>query len=536
MKKKMLIAIGVFMIVCLCGCGGIEMNISLNADVGELMSELEADIEAASGDLGETGVGENSDVNTQENNNEPIAETGHAIQIDFESEGYYSMDSPCLWTVEYEYPVLENDLYPELSLAIQDYRMNYVRNIEAARDDLAALAQNDYAEYGPESWMGYYTIVEQMDVKRADATAVSIVERGYLYQGGAHGTDGYGCFNVDTQTGNRIALNDVITDMDALPEIIATELLEVYPDIAYWTPTLAETFEAYITPEITLNWTLEYNGVTFYFGSYEVGSYADGRQQVTVLYSEYPSIFDRYYFDSVADNYVIPASPWGSLDVDLDEDGDADHITAVENYDNPGEGFHSFTICINGQEYKQEAYGWVLEPYYVRANGKNYLYVTAVAEDDYAETFMYEVTGSLVEYNGMFTGSMKYFTNTSDFCVTQRFNMLSTLIGTTDCYVGTDGMPVKKDGIYDVSQMEYVLTSTKEITAELVDENGNLTGKSYTFPVGSDFTYLRTDGQSYVDMLSGDGQQCRFYTSNSVWPPMLNGKDATEFFETLYGA
>ncbi len=520
MKKKVLLAIAILATACLTGC---NLNVRLTPD--EPISETVSDMSSE-------GVNEAE----SQSNNGTSAEMSQAIQIDFESGSFYSMDSPCLWMVDYEYPVFDSEEYPELSQAIQDYRMNYVRNIEASKDSLAELAENDYAEWGAENWMGYYSIVESMMVKRADATAVSIVEQGYLYQGGAHGSDGFGCFNVDTQTGDRIALDDVITDMDALSGIIATEMLELYPDITYFTPTLEETIEMYIIPELTLTWTLDYNGVTFYFGSYEIGTYADGRQQVTVLYSEYQFIFNNYYFESVADDYVIPASVWGSLDVDLDADGDTDHITTVENYTDPASGFSSFTIRINGHEYTQDAYGWMLDSYYVRANGKSYLYVTASSEDDYAETFVFEITGSSVEHKGEFIGAMKYFTNSSDFCVTKRMDMLSTLIGNTACYAGTDGMPVEKDGVYDVSKMEYVLTSTAEITAELVDDNGNLTGESYTFPVGSEFTYLRTDGQTYVDMLSGDGQQCRFYTSNGVYPPIINGVDATEYFETLFGA
>ncbi|MBQ7833340.1 MAG: DUF4163 domain-containing protein [Lachnospiraceae bacterium] len=536
MKKKVLLAMAIIATACLTGC---NINVKLTPD--EPASENVSEMNSENGQIIEDGSGatQNSGNETTQNSgsgSEAFDETSQAIKIDIEAGEYYSMDSPCLWTVSYEYPVLDDARYPELSMAIQDYRMNYVRNIEAARDDLAALAENDYSEYGAEQWMGYYSIVESMEVKRADATAVSILEKGYLYQGGAHGSDGYGCFNVETKTGNKIALNDVVTDVNALPDIIANELLEVYPDITYWTPTLAETFEAYIEPEITLNWTLDYNGVTFYFGSYEVGSYADGRQQVTVLYSEYPSIFNSYYFDGVTDDYVIPASAWGSLDVDVDADGDADHITTVENYTDPASGFSSFTIYINGQEYTQEALGWVLDSYYVRANGKSYLYVTASAEGDYSETFVYEIMGSGIEYKGMFNGAMKYFTNSSDFCVAQRIDMLGTLYGVADCYVGTDGMPVKKYGVYDVSYMGYVMTSTKAITAELVDENGNLTGETYTFPAGSTFAHLRSDGLIYVDMLVGDGQQCRFYTSNGLWPPTVNGMDATECFETIYGA
>ncbi len=337
---------------------------------------------------------------------ETFADISHPIQIDFVWT-YDSATNPYLWAVEYEYPVFDSEQYPELSMAIQDYRMNYVRNIEAARDDLKALAEHDYYEYGADSWMGYYYFVENMKVKRADEIAVSIVEQGYMYQGGAHGSEGFGCFNVDSRTGDRITLDDVIVKMDLLPEIIATEMLELYPDITYWTPTLEETIEAYITPEITLTWTLEYNGVTFYFGSYEIGSYADGLQQVTVLYSEYQPIFNAYYFENVAEDYIIPANAGGTINADIDADRESDHITVEENYTGADGGFTSFTIRMGEQEYTQDAYGWAAEPYYVRLKGKSYVYVTVSTEDISGETYVYEITGSSIVYKGAFTGYVK---------------------------------------------------------------------------------------------------------------------------------
>ncbi len=526
MKKRGLLTAVILATVFLTGC---NVNVNFTPDEPASGTVSEVDSEEVRGAENGSEVTQNS-----ENGNGVSVATTHSIQIDFEWV-YESNDNPFLWAVDYEYPVLDSEEYPELSQAVQDYRMAYVRNIEAARDELATMAEQDYSEWGEEQWMGYYTISESMTVKRADATAVSIVEQGYFYQGGAHGSDGFGCFNVDTQTGNRIALDDVITDMNALSGVIATEMLELYPDITYFTPTLEETIEMYINPEITLTWTLEYNGVTFYFGSYEIGTYADGRQQVTVLFSEYPTLFNTYYFNNVTDDYVIPASAWGTLDVDLDADRDTDHITVIENYTNPEEGFSSFTIRVNGHEYTQDAYGWVLNPYYVRANGKSYLYVVAKTESDYAESFVYEITGNSIAYQGMFNGAVKYFTNSSDFCVMERMNMLSTMTGVARCYVGADGMPVNESGIYDVYKSEeIILTSLKEITAEEVDVYGDLTGAFYTFPAGIQFTYLRTDGKIYVDMLASDGRQCRFYTSNTEWPPTVNGMDATECFETIY--
>ena len=126
MKKKVLLAMAILATACLTGC---NLNVSFTPDepASGMVSEAESeDIKVTENESGSA--------QTSGNNSGTAVETSKAIQIDFESV-YESNDNPFLWSVSYEYPVLDNEQYPELSLAIQDYRMAYVRNIEAARDE-----------------------------------------------------------------------------------------------------------------------------------------------------------------------------------------------------------------------------------------------------------------------------------------------------------------------------------------------------------------------------------------------------------------
>jgi len=80
----------------------------------------------------------------------------------------------------------------------------------------------------------------------------------------------------------------------------------------------------------------------------------------------------------------------------------------------------------------------------------------------------------------------------------------------------------------------YDYVSLVEIPAELVDEQGNLLGTTYTFPAGTEFTLIRTDGETYVDAKTGDGKYCRLYTEPAElcdYHPTVNGLDA----ETCFG-
>ena len=209
-------------------------------------------------------------------------------------------------------------------------------------------------------------------------------------------------------------------------------------------------------------------------------------------------------------------------------------VSVGGNYAEEFEQYSSFNVTVNGNTYSHEAYFYELTSYLVKANGNTYVYVERLGDSDFRTVSVFKITESSVEYVGDADGSLIDFNNSADFGLTKRFDMLSTFWGIAKCYVGDDGMPVEKVNSYEIMG-EGTIISTVEITAELVDENGNLLGESKTFPAGTEFAFRATDGMTYVDMQTGEGPWCRLYTTNQ-WPATVNGMDAENCFEMLYYA
>ena len=115
-----------------------------------------------------------------------------------------------------------------------------------------------------------------------------------------------------------------------------------------------------------------------------------------------------------------------------------------------------------------------------------------------------------------------------------------------ECYVGPGGMLVSYEEVHSIDReydtREYDYISLVDITAQLLDEEGNLLGSTYTFPAGTEFTFIRTDCKTYEDAKTGDGRYCRLYID---WPseeedeyyyyhPTVNGLDAETCFGPLH--
>ncbi len=464
------------------------------------------------------------------------------LDVTFEEHYDNCYEDALLMNANYNSIKLQTIDYPALTEAVNTFNTEYITQTQRYVDKIEENALFDYKETPTDSWIGPYEFRSEMFLKRADDNVLAVEEQVYCYEGGVHGFAFYNAYNFDVQTGERIALEDVITDMDSLPDILVTEITEKYPDLGSWDEYFWDGFfENYITPtqeeyQPTFTWSLGYDGVTFYFGNYEIGSYADGVQRITLCYSEYPQIFDDSYFKNVDSNYVVGLDDlsWIGVDTDLNGNGVTDYICVTPNYDYEMDFIASYNVTVNGNTFTQESYCYEYRSYLVKADERNYVYVERTVENDYRLIAVFEITENSVEYMGEISGGIGCFTNSLDFEVEKRMDVLSTYIALADCYVGEDGIPVEKSNIYKVIS-EISITSIAEIEAELVDEEGNLTGEGYCFPAGTDFKFMTTDGETFVDMLTSDGQRCRLYTENS-WPVTVNGVNAEEYFEMLWYA
>lgn len=435
---------------------------------------------------------------------------------------------------------LKNEEFPALTKAVDEFNKLNQNEAQNYLDRLEQWAVEEYREYGARDYRGPYVFQSDMSVRRGDTKVLSLVETCYDYAGGAHGNHYFEAMNFDVQTGEEIVLESVIKDTKQLPIILEQELLEKYPDVNYWTDDLANMLKEYVEPSSAeaapqFEWTLDYEGVTFYFSDYAISSYADGTQQVTLTYKEYPQVFHMDYFNEAGKNYVQELSDsWRGSDVDLKGDGKTDYVSVITNY-NPEYGFsESFVVEVNGNRLNYDMYSYDLQTYLVKTEDKEYLYIQRTVENDYQSVSVFEITESSVEHKGDFAGGISSITNSLNFRLHKRMDLLSTYSAIAQCYVGEDGMPVEYSDRYRV-ESELTLTSKVAITADLVDDNGNLKGESYTFPASTEFTLISTDGESFVDVETKDGSRCRFYAEPG-WPPTVNGMEAESCFEMLYYA
>ncbi len=546
MKKKVWLVM-LSMVLCLNGCSSVDES-SQNVSVQE-SEDIQEDSkveepEAVPPQEQPTATPEVSNQDTTPEAPEApevsVNTSGGYLDVafDYHYDSYY--DQTSMMYGYFNTIQLHTDKYPALRTAVGTYNNQHATESQKYLDSLEQAAIAEYAEYGTEWFMGPYVWKGDMFLRRGDSQVLSFIEVCYDYAGGAHGYNYFDSVNFDVQTGEEMVLEDVIKDINSLPEILAKELTEKYQDIVFFTDPLSDAFKEYISPTDSsytpaFTWTLDYEGVTFYFSNYEIASYADGLQQVTVSYSEYPHILEEKYFSEIPLDYVLKLNDaWLGSDIDLDRDGVTDYIDVPRIYEHDMYMSDAYNVTVNGNTFRQEKYCYKLDTYLVKANGKNYLYIQSVADSDWKSVDVYEITTTSVEYMGSFNGNVEGMVNSSEFPLTIRLDLLSTYDAEGKSFVGEDGLPVAKSGVYTINR-EIIITSTVDISAELVDESGNMLGATYTFPEGTDFQLMTTDGETYVDVLAEDGQRCRFYTAPE-WPATINGMDAESSFEMLWYA
>lgn len=542
MKKKLLIACMLGIVLSLGACGDaadkeVSKEIVEESDKKKDKESKDAD----SKDDKESKAPEGKDDDNKGSVSDATTKQSYRyLNVEFDTVYDSCYEDVSLMYGNYDAIVLNSKEFPALTAAVDAYNQEHSKEKQDELDEMEESARDEYKTYGAESFMGAYVAKSDMLLRRADNQVLSVVESCYSYYGGAHGNNYYTSINFDTQTGEQIELESVITDMNSLPKAIATELKDKYPDTGFWSDDLASLIQEYITPSspdlvYSFTWTLDYQGVTFYFSDYELTSYAEGRQEVMLSYTEYPELLNSTYFENVDNHYVIELpDSWRGMDMDLNNDGVTDYISIQAKYNPEYYENESMTVTVNDNAYTLDNYFYEMAAYFVKSGDDNYLYVETISESDYHSVSVFKLTEISVEYMGYFGNGIANFTNSLNFAVNKRLDLLSTFFAMAECTMGEDGMPVETNPIYNVIG-EMKLTSTTVIAAQLVDETGALLDTTYEFPAGTVFTLLATDGATYVDVMASDGQRCRFNT-NTSWPYTVNGLDAESSFEMLYFA
>lgn len=222
-------------------------------------------------------------------------------------------------------------------------------------------------------------------------------------------------------------------------------------------------------------------------------------------------------FSEQADkDYVLPLFNWSDetkdYRFDLFEDGIEDTIQLA--LEDP----YKYILSVNGRSYVLDRYSSYFSKAFLVIKDENYyVYLQLKYDTDDWQTRtieVLEITKDMMRYAGSFSGQLMDFEDPNHFQVRDYVN---PNLMETECYVGIDGMPVSVNNRYKLIQYDkrrtYDYISLTEIPAELVDEQGNLLGKTENFPAGTQFLLVYTDGSTYYDVKSDDGRYCRHYIS-----------------------
>lgn len=400
----LLLAMG--MLLSLCACGSGDNGASGKLPDSNVPPKDDVQTPASSDTTPPTPPDTSAPVETAPSGTDaeppaPPADAGDVdvLSVQKQSSGLYDWDDTSLLVrSEFSGVMLWNEdaaEYSQLAESLEQTARMANRSMEEEFDNFCVSAREDlpWTEGTQETWVSTLDV----QVRRADSVSVSLLSDSYSDYGwiedfrGMHGT------TYDTQTGEMLALDDVVEVNNELAQAVLKELNshmwagDFYAD---------DTVEAYFanTPHEDISWTLDYNGVTFYFADGELAEAGNGRQTATVSFVEYPQLFNDKYM-AVPEAYMVELPMDSSFFTDLDGDGDLEELNVTGWFNSDVGLYGSFGIYTDtdGHYHYEECYADDFCPYYVKtAEGGHYLYLFCQQNEGAFPTFalmVYDVSG-----------------------------------------------------------------------------------------------------------------------------------------------
>ena len=208
------------------------------------------------------------------------------------------------------------------------------------------------------------------------------------------------------------------------------------------------------TPEDGISFTLDYNGVTFYFGDGDITDPGNGGQAATVSFAEYPELFDEKY-TNVPEAYMVSLPLDSSFFTDLDGDSALEELNVTGVFNEEGRFYSQFGIYTDtdGYYHYEEHFAYGYHPYYVKTtDGKHYLYLFCEENDaDFMQMklIVFDVSNGQFVRVGEMNAAPAYIPSdiyilplNPDCMLLDNFDSLEQDYG--EYMVGENGMPVRK--------------------------------------------------------------------------------------------
>lgn len=455
--------------------------------------------------------------------------------------------------------------FPELAGALVVWTADAMSAADFRYQENERWAYETYEELSP-----YYEDIYCYDsysaaVMRADSHYLSVRSDYESYSGGAHGY--YACFGTtwDSRTGDLLEAQDVFSDLGALSDALRMLVTEEYPSVAEFSADLMDSyFSGVVTGETSVNFCLGNEGAVFWFNPYEIGCYADGMQQVTLSYADWPSLFKIDCADCTG-NYIVPLTSAACELTDVNGDGMKDVIWPYEEYVD-GDYWYRYGFSVNGDIICPEgAEGYSAKYYLVRYQGHTYLYLFVTSDNDYINLYVADpVSGSCAtggnlyipavfsDYDdelGYYSHVVRSFSDPESMILGSRLYTLGTYSGIRTYTPDAGGVPSCASGTpYEINST-FDLVSTAAFGGTLIGSAGDyladlsalsLTGRTASgdsvrvdIPAGSTMRVIGTDNSGYVALQLSDGRCVACVMNHDSWPWMLDNREEDALFEML---
>ena len=316
---------------------------------------------------------DNSTDNTTLPNDNIIENKAEVISLDKEFVSHYDRQEgypEMLVRSEYSNITVEEnfaELYPVIARALSENSVMRSNTMESEREHFTAIAKESY-ETDSDS---FTTMISELDtvVRRSDSIAVSIIED--YSTDGLHAIAG---FNFDTQSGTLLNLSDVVTDVSQVPYIIEKAVMNrIGEEEPFGENAVSNYFKSHSAEN--LSWTLEYNGISFWFKAGDIAPTNFGIQSVTIAFNKYPELFSKKYITS-PDAYIVGIP--SATTYTFNNSGKAEELIITVDCDKASGLYEGFTIQTSSSDYEVSCQACNIHSYYVKAaDGNSYLYVFA---------------------------------------------------------------------------------------------------------------------------------------------------------------
>lgn len=288
--------------------------------------------------------------------------------------------------------------YPLLSQKLRQVLTMMENAMTDEYDNFLASAKNALQMHGFGNWKAYVSTLDTQ-VRRADSVAFSTLSDSYTDTPMIENVRSFMGSSYDTQTGEELLITDVVKDMSKLADIVKKEITSHMWTGEFKDEAVLEEFFKNTAPS-DIYWTLDYNGVTFYFYAGCIANEEYGNITATVSFAEYPELFVEKY--TVApESYAVRIPVTSSFFTDLDGDTELDELVFTALKDEETGLFTDAYIITADGFYEEKIPAFNFSPYYIKAaDDRHFLYVFSEGAEDFnrlMNLYIYEITDGKID-------------------------------------------------------------------------------------------------------------------------------------------